>query len=95
MKSNPLKTVLEWVLVTSLLVSIVCFVQFLNRSRTLRTFQGEMVRYQSTHNMLNALLADCVEYSKRNPAINPILESVGVKQGPATPATSTAKPAGK
>jgi hypothetical protein len=40
------------------------------------------------------LVADTVEYSKRNPAILPILETIGVKQGQAAPAAAS-KPATK
>jgi hypothetical protein len=44
--------------------------------------------------MINALANDTVEYSKKNPDIDPILESVGLKPAKSAPAT-TGKPATK
>ena len=44
--------------------------------------------------MINALANDAVEYSKNHPAIDPILESVGLKPGKSAPA-ATSKPATK
>ena len=44
--------------------------------------------------MINALANDTLEYSKTHPAIDPILESVGLKPGKSAP-TATTKPATK
>jgi hypothetical protein len=95
MKCNVLKTALEWLLITSLVVSVVCFIQFLNRTRTLRNFQAELVKSQTMQNFVNSVAADCVKYSEHNPAINPLLESFGIKQGPGNPGAPAAKPTGK
>ncbi len=51
-----------------------------------RTMQAEQMRVQG-------LLFECQNYSATNPAIDPILESVGAK--PVRSANSTAKPATK
>ena len=91
MKNNALTTILNWMLATSVLVSVICFVRFFNRTRDIRSYQRGVVAYQTTHTVLNMLIADTVEYSRRNPtnmAIAGILESVGYK--PAQPAATKA-----
>ena len=93
MKNNPVRTVAEWVLIASVVLSVIFFVQFSNRSRTLRklntSLQKELGTYQNTHTVFNLLMTDALEYSKQHPDIDPILESVGAKSA------RTAKPAGK
>jgi hypothetical protein len=95
MKNNVLRTVLEWGLLTSLLLSIFFFVRFCFRSRELRTLQPqlqtEMVKYQNNRVMIQSLVGECLEYRKTNPSIDPVLRSVGLL--PPEPASS--KPAGK
>ena len=95
MKNNLLRTVLEWGLVTSLLLSIYFFVKFCFRSRDLRIlqpqYQNEMAKYQNNRVMLNSLVAECLEYRKTNPSIDPVLQSFGIL--PQQPAPT--KPAGK
>jgi hypothetical protein len=94
MKSNLLKTVFDWVLVTSLLLSVLFFVQFFNRTRSLRTMQmslqAELAQFQNTRTFLNMVVGDVMEYSKSHPDIDPILESINAKPGKNNP-----KPAGK
>lgn len=96
MKNTLFTTVLTWLLATSVILSIVFCLQFVFRTRELRTLQGEMARYQNTHAMLNVLLNDLAAYSRRDPAINPILESLGIRMGRTNPAAATApKPSAK
>jgi hypothetical protein len=70
------------------LLAMVCEVRF----RQLRQLQPQLVNIQYTQNVINGLAVDVVEYSKHNPAIDPILQQVGLKPGKAAP---VAKPAGK
>jgi hypothetical protein len=95
MKSNSLSVIFGWLLATSLVLSMVFCLQFFFRSREMRRDQAEMQRYQGTHQVLNVLLGDLVEYSKRDANMLPILESVGVKMNKAAGASATAKPAAK
>lgn len=67
---------------------MVCEVRF----RQLRKLQPQLVNIQYTQNVINGLAVELVEYSKQNPAIDPILQQVGLKPGKPAPA---AKPAGK
>ena len=92
MKSNPFTTALTWLLGTSVILSIIFSIQYLFRTRELRSLQAQVAQYQVTQQHLNQLLNDLVEYSKHDSAIEPILETVGLKRNPAAAAT---KPAAK
>jgi hypothetical protein len=96
MKNNTLRTVLEWGIVTSLLLSIFFFVKFCFRSREYRTLQpqlqSEMAKYQYNQRVIQSLVNDCMEYRKTNPSIDPVLRSFNIQlPSDATPG----KPAGK
>lgn len=94
MKSHASNTILTGLLGINLVLSAVfCFrsIMATRDSRRLgyeaRTVQFEQQRFQS-------LAADCLAYSEKNPAINPVLESIKLKESKTAPA-STAKPAAK
>lgn len=70
------------------LLSMVCEMRF----RQLRKLQPKLVNIQHTQNVINNLANEVMEYSKHNPAVDPILQQVGLKPGKAAPAP---KPAGK
>jgi hypothetical protein len=96
MKNNLFTTVLTWLLATSVILSIVFCLQYIYRTREMRTIQGEVNMYQQRHAFLNVLINDVAEYSKRDPGIDPILESVGVRvnrtgAGPSAPAKPSVK----
>jgi RecB family endonuclease NucS len=94
MKNNATTTILNWLLAASLLFSAICFVQYFFWTREQRSLRGKVVAYQVTHTTLNLLVNEAMDYSKRNPTILPILETIGVKQAQTAPA-GTNKPAGK
>ena len=92
MKSNASNTILTGLLGINLVLSAVfCFrsVTATRDSRRLgyeaRTIQIEQARFQS-------LAAECLAYRDKNPAISPLLESIGLSK--AAPA-GAAKPATK
>lgn len=89
MKSNTLRTIFEWALAMSLLLSIVFFVQFLMRTRQVRGYQLEMSRYQNNHVMLNMIQNDLSEYAKTHPDFKTFMEAK-----PAAPAAAS-KPLAK
>lgn len=88
MKNNPLITILLGVLTVSALASIVLCWLFISNTRKVNTLRVEVGRVITTRNFVNALANDAVEYSKKNPSIEPILHSVGVHKPGATTATS-------
>jgi len=91
MKNNGLTTILNWALIAVVVLTALFGFQYFNRTREVRSQQAKVVEFQNKQNMLQNLVAECLEYSKRNPAIDPILEANSVKPKTATPT----KPAGK
>ncbi|MBC8095810.1 MAG: hypothetical protein H7Y43_08355 [Akkermansiaceae bacterium] len=95
MKSNLLKNVLDWVLATGVLLSLIFSAQFYFRTKELRTLnltvQAQMAQFQNTRQILNLLASETAEYNKAHPDANltRILEGVRPAAAPA------AKPAGK
>ena len=96
MKKSPLTVILLGVLAVSAVASVVFCLLYLLNTRQLHRFQTQAAMIQYRQSLINALATDALEYSKKNPAIDPILESVGAKPAKAglTPAP-TNKPATK
>ena len=94
MKNNPLTTILLGVLTLSALTSVVLCWLYISNTRELRTLQTQATLINNNRALINALAVDTVEYSKTHPAIDPILESAGLKPGKSAPAATT-KPATK
>jgi hypothetical protein len=67
---------------------------FIGNARELRSLQAQATQINNSRAMIQALANETIEYSKTHPAIDPILESVGLKPGKASPAP-TPKPAAK
>ena len=92
MKSNSSTTGLTVALAISLILSMIFCMQYMFRTRELRALSGQIAAINGYRNGIQQLAADCLQYSEKNPAINPVLEVVGLKAGKGN---STAKPAGK
>jgi len=88
MKNNTITTVLNGVLAVSLLLSVIFCLQFIFLSREARSISGQVNGINAFRASVQALVNDCVAYAEKNPAISPILESVGVK----TKTTPTKQP---
>lgn len=96
MKNSPLTTILLVLVTVSALVSLGSFWGWIRTSRELRDLQTNVNNINGRNAAMNALIPDLLEYSKHNPAIDPILQSVGIKPGAAAPTgSSTNKPPGK
>jgi len=94
MKNNPMTTVLLGVLTVSALLSVGLCWLYISNTRELRGLQVQAAMINNKRAAINALANDVAEYSKKNPAIDPILESVGLKPGKSAP-TATSKPTTK
>ena|SRR5688572_23790604 len=89
MKKSPITTVLLVVVcVLGVAVAVLGFA-FDRHFKTLKGLAPLISNYQSSQNLVNALANDALEYSKHNPAIDPILRPVGVK--PLKPENGKAK----
>ncbi len=92
MKNSPLTTILLLALTVSALASVIMCWAYISKTRELRALETQTAFINQNRAVINALLNDTIEYSKRNPAMIPVLESVGWKTGGAAAAP---KPAGK
>ncbi len=68
---------------------------FVQSTRTLQRLQVQVGMINRQRGAFQAFAADTIEYSRKNPAINPILQMIGVKasvtNGPAPRAGSLKK----
>jgi hypothetical protein len=58
-------------------------------------FQQVQAEFNNTRALIQAISADTVEYSKKNPAIDPILKSFNLIPGNPAPSAPSGKPATK
>lgn len=84
MKNNSTATILNVLLGLCLVAAVVLCVQYIFLSREARTLNIQINSITAYNNSARSLVADCLKYGESNPAIYPILQTVGVP-----------KPAGK
>ena len=94
MKNNLATAILLGILAISAIASLVLCYQFIVNMREIRGLQNYVARINVRKTGINALVTDAVKYSETNPAINPILESVGAKT-PRSNAPAAIKPGTK
>lgn len=95
MKNNAVTATLLGMLLVSAIFTAVLTYRYVSSLRKLRGLQPAIVQINYNRNFMQALANEMVEYSKRNPSIDPLLQSVGLKPGPNAPAAGAAKPATK
>jgi hypothetical protein len=98
MKNSPLLKVLLALSTVSVLLSVALCFFFISEARQLRYLQSQIAIANNTSARVNGLVGEALEYSKKNPAIDPVLEGIGAKAGKNTPAPAvapTVKPATK
>ena len=78
-------SILVALLFLSALVSAACVIVHLKTSGELRGLQSQAVGIENNRNIARALAAEAVEYGKRNPAIDPLLQSFNLKPAPSSP----------
>ena len=92
MKSNASNTILTGLLGINLVLSAVFCFRAVTATRDSRRLNFEVRMVQFEQARFQQLAAECGAYRDKNPAISPLLESLGMPK--AAPA-STAKPATK
>lgn len=95
MKSNSLPSILLGVLALSALGSIILYVMWASTMRDTRQLQAQVSAAQYNRNVANMLANDLMEYSKKNPAIDPVLVELGLKSKPGAAPANSVKPAAK
>jgi len=88
MKRDFTTTILQLALAVSLIASVIFCIQYINRSRTARSLNGQVMAINQYRTTVQAFVNECVAYSEKNPAILPILESVGIRKNPAANRTT-------
>ena len=90
MRKSPLPTILLVVMLVSSLASLWYCWRYITSIRELKQLQSQAAFVQNNQAVINTLVGELLEYSKKNPAIDPILESIGAKAPKAgTPAPAT------
>jgi type II secretory pathway component PulJ len=79
MKPGMFMTVVQGALALSAVLSAIFCVQFVFLTREARSLNGQVAMANAYRQTVQALAADCIEYSKKNPAIEPVLKSIGAK----------------
>lgn len=92
MKNSPLTTLLLALLTASALFSIIICWLYVGRTREIRYYKVLVGQIENNRRLAQSLAAEAVEYSKKNPAIDPLLESAGIK-AKAAPAATNKPPA--
>jgi len=98
MRSNPIGAILVTVLFMCAMGTAWLSVRYFFAVRELQRLQGAANTMSQTLNAAQALANEAVEYSKRNPAIDPILYQYELKPKPASPtvpAPTAPKPSSK
>ncbi|HVM51489.1 MAG TPA: hypothetical protein VMU04_25885 [Candidatus Acidoferrum sp.] len=93
MKNNQLTTILLGLLTISALASVVLCWLYVSNTRQRNTLQAQANFIMNNRQVMTSLVNDTLEYSKTHQAIDPILESLRLKQVKA--ASSATKPAAK
>ncbi len=97
MRNGPLTKILLGLLGISAVASLALCWMYISNARELRALQGQLSGIQNNRAFVLQLAQEAIEYGKTHPAIDPILESAGLKNraGAPTGTNTTAKPAGK
>jgi hypothetical protein len=86
MKTNVTAMMLVVLLGFSVLATSVLAFTYIQSARKLQRLQAEAAEINRNRALLQAMANEAIEYSKRNPAIDPLLQSVGIKPKPSSSA---------
>ncbi|MBU6399592.1 MAG: hypothetical protein KGS61_04690 [Verrucomicrobia bacterium] len=92
MVKSPVTTILLVLLMLNAAVAAVFTGAYVVSMRELQQMQGQMDFVNRNRGLFKSLANDALEYSRRNPAIDPVLQSVGLKPRAAVPANAPRSP---
>jgi hypothetical protein len=92
MKNNTLGTLLVGVLFASALLTSWASVRYFFSLREAQRLQAQTIAINNNRNATQALANEAIEYSKRNPAIDPILQQFEIKPKPTNVPAPAASP---
>jgi hypothetical protein len=87
-EKNLLLQVLVVLLFICALTSAISAIVYMESSGELRSLQIQAATLEQKRVLTRALVNDVLEYSKRNPEIDPILRSIGLKPALSSPKAS-------
>ena len=93
MKNNPFAATLVCLLFISAAISATFAIRYAFWTRDARRLQPRVMAINNTMALAQSLLNDTLEYSKRNPAIDPLLQSLNMKTNPVPSAAASPTPA--
>jgi hypothetical protein len=88
MRTNSFTALLVGLLLISALAAAVQVLRITFATRDLRRLQPRLVEINAHWNLAQALLHDTLEYSKHNPSIDPLLQSMNLKTNASAGAAS-------
>ena len=94
MKNHPIAAGLVAILMLSVLANVGFAYRYVHSIGTVQGLQVQTAMANRNLALAQAMAKDAAEYSKRNPAIDPILQSVGISVAPGPEKPST-RPASK
>jgi hypothetical protein len=80
MKSDTSTMILQGALALSLCLSAIFCIQYILMTREARLLNAQLNIVNAYRTTIQSMINDCMEYSKKNPAIDPLLKSIGAKQ---------------
>jgi len=83
MKNNTTTMILNGVLAICLVLSAWFCLKYIMLTREVRSISGQVAAINAFRTTIQSLATDCVAYSEKNHAIDPILKSVGIEARPA------------
>ena len=88
MRNNSFAALLVGLLFVSAVAAAVQVLRLSFATRDLRRIQPKLIENSGHLNLTQALINDTLEYSKHNPAIDPLLQSMNLKTNSAAGAAS-------
>lgn len=93
MKQNPIGAILVGMLFVCAVLTTWMAVRYYFSVKELAKLQGQFTFVNNTWSAVQSLANDAVQYSRQNPAIDPILQQFDLKPKPAAANPPAAKPA--
>ena len=88
MKNSPVTTILLGLLAASAVVSFILCMLYNKSQGEFRQLQAQAIFINQRNALIQQLAMDAVEYSKKNPEIDPLLQAAGLKPKPGQPAAA-------
>ena len=88
MRNNAFTSLLVGLVVLSVLTTSGLALYYVRCIQRLNRLQFQNAVITRNRALLNSLASESVEYSRRNPSLDPVLQSVGIKARPGTAGSS-------